>query len=354
MGNLRLLSSAEQVAEHLRGQLMDRVWSGMMPGAGKLARDLGVGPNTVEAALGFLEKDGLLVSQGRRRGRRISLPGDWTPARLRVAILIYAPTDRHWQPIVELKHRLEEAGHTPVITDRTSTDLGMDVEKTARYVNRIEADAWVVVAGSREMLQWFAAQPAPAFALFGRHHTVAIAAGGVSTLTAYRDTARVLAARGHSRIVLICREPRRKPNPGLPERTFLEALANEGIPIGEYNLPDWEDNKESLHQRLDALFQVTPPTALVVDQTILFFAVQQFLLERGIRVPRDVSMVSADPSDDFEWCRPSVAHFDLEITPLVRRVVSWADHVGHGQEDLRKIEIEARFVDGGTIGSFKF
>jgi DNA-binding LacI/PurR family transcriptional regulator/biotin operon repressor len=338
----------------LRGELMERVWSGMMPGSGKLARELGVGPNTVEAALGLLEKEGLLVSQGRRRGRRIELPGDWTPASLRVAILIYDSTDRHWKPIVDLRYRLEEAGHTAVIADQTLTDLGMDVEKTARYVKRTEADAWVVIAAPREILQWFAAQPAPAFALFGRHHTVDIAAGGISKLSAYRDAVRVLVARGHSRIVLICRESRRKPAAGLSERTFIEALENEGVQVGDYNLPDWEDNKESLYQRLDALFQVTQPTALVVQQTELFFAVQQFLLERGIRVPQDVSMICTDPSGDFEWCQPSVAHFELKITPLVRRVGSWVNRVARGQEDLRKSESEARFVDGGTIGLVKF
>ncbi len=50
MSILRLLSSAEQVAQYLRGQLMERVWTGMMPGGNKLARELGVGANTIEAA----------------------------------------------------------------------------------------------------------------------------------------------------------------------------------------------------------------------------------------------------------------------------------------------------------------
>ena len=102
------------------------------------------------------------------------------------------------------------------------------------------------------------------------------------------------------------------------------------------------------------MFQITPPTALIVQQTDLFFSVQQFLLERGIRVPQDISLVCADPSDDFDWCQPSVAHFNLELTPVVRRVVRWANRMAQGQEDLRKIMVDAQFVDGGTIGPVKF
>ena len=58
---------AEQVATHLRGEVLRGVWSGEMPGVNRLAPKLGIDDKTVEVALRQLEKEGLLVGQGRGR-----------------------------------------------------------------------------------------------------------------------------------------------------------------------------------------------------------------------------------------------------------------------------------------------
>jgi hypothetical protein len=47
-------------------------------------------------------------------------------------------------------------------------ELGMRVSRIAKVVERIDAGAWIILAGSREVLEWFADRPVPTFALFGR------------------------------------------------------------------------------------------------------------------------------------------------------------------------------------------
>ena len=69
MGSFHITSASEQVVNHLREQLIDKVWVGTMPGGEGLARQLGVGRMTIEAALSMLESEGLLVPQGPRRER---------------------------------------------------------------------------------------------------------------------------------------------------------------------------------------------------------------------------------------------------------------------------------------------
>jgi DNA-binding GntR family transcriptional regulator len=66
----------EQVASYLREELLRGRWSGEIAGQKKLAKLLGVSGQTVELALGLLEKDGILVGQGTGRRRRILLPED--------------------------------------------------------------------------------------------------------------------------------------------------------------------------------------------------------------------------------------------------------------------------------------
>ncbi len=351
MSILRLLSSAEQVAQYLRGQLMERVWTGMMPGGNKLARELGVGANTIEAALKILENEGLLVNQGRRHGRRIEIPKKLTKPSMRVGILIYEPADRHVHWIGDLQHRLDTLGHTSFIDDKKSlTELGMDVKKIALYAQKTETDAWVIIAGSSEILQWFADQPLPAFALFGRHRRVPLASIGADKITAQSAILKRLIDLGHRRIVMLANEERRKPELGLTELAFLDELKAHGIESGPYNLPDWEGNQEGFYKCLDSLFEHTPPTALIFSQVPHFIAAQQYLAHRGVLIPEHISLISRDPDPVFEWCRPSIAHISFDILPLVRRVVQWVDKVSRGIEDQSKSLIPAEFIEGGTVG----
>jgi DNA-binding LacI/PurR family transcriptional regulator len=107
------------------------------------------------------------------------------------------------------------------------------------------------------------------------------------------------------------------------------------------------------HARLDALVQITPPTALILDEVPLFLAAQRFLAENGIRVPEDVSLICTDTSQDFAWCRRTVAHIHWDSLAVVRRVVRWAANVSRGKEDLRQTLTAAKFVAGGPIGPAK-
>jgi hypothetical protein len=62
---------------------------------------------------------------------------------------------------------------------------------------------------------------------------------------------------------MLCREERRKPQPGFVERLFLQELETRGILTGSYNLPDWGNTMEEFHAGLDSLFRISPPTALL-------------------------------------------------------------------------------------------
>jgi DNA-binding LacI/PurR family transcriptional regulator len=351
MSRLVVLTAAEQVAAHLRGELLRGTWSGLMPGGDRLAAELGIGRDTVEAALRMLEEGGLLVNQGRRRGRLIAPLTDATPTRrIRVVVLPYESMDRGLDYIVELRHGLSDAGHSVHYSPKSLTELGMDLGRVARMVEHTEADAWVVIAGSREVLEWFAAQGKPAFAVFGRRRGLRIASVGPDKPPAMAAATRTLLGLGHSRIVLLVRQMRRLPKPGAVEQAFLDTLAEHGISPGPYHLPDWVDHAEGYHARLQSLFRHTPPTALIVDEVALFTAAQQFIGSKGLRVPEDVSLVSTDYDTSFEWCRPRISHIRWDTRPVVKRVVRWANHISRGKEDFRQTLTPAEFVEGGTIG----
>jgi len=212
------------------------------------------------------------------------------------------------------------------------------------------AYAWIVVAGSRELLEWSAAQATPCLALYGRAEGLPLASTGPDKLSAYLAATRQLLDLGHRRIVMIVRNARRMPTPGKVERAFLDELAASGISTGDYNLPAWEENPKGFFKLLESLFGLTPPTAMIISETAQFIATMEFLARRRLHVPEQVSLVSANDDAAFGWCLSGIAHICSDPKPIVRRVVRWASSVRKGSPDRKSITIPAQFVSGGSIG----
>jgi DNA-binding LacI/PurR family transcriptional regulator/DNA-binding transcriptional regulator YhcF (GntR family) len=343
-------SVTEQVAETLLEGIRQRRWTGEMPGRVALARELGVNHKTVEAAMKTLEKAGWLERQGSGKGRRITPRETPTLSALRIQILCYEKNDVFRQDLLCLLNRLIAVGHLASFADKAMRQLDMDHHRIIRFVEKTEADAWIVVAGPRELLTWFASRPTPAFALYGSSPGVRLAAAGPEKSAARQELVARLIGLGHRLITMLVREERRKPAPGNPERIFLQQLEANGIKTSAYNLPDWGDTPEELHRILDSLFRHTPPTALIIDDMSLFLATMQHLAGIGIVAPTNVSLACTDANPDFEWCRPTITHIAWDTQPVINHVVNWANHISRGKDDRRRINCKARLVVGGTIG----
>lgn len=351
MNHLRLLSVSGQLAEYLKNEIHEKRWTEFMPGETWLVTNFQVGRDTVRAALAQLEEEGVLISYGAGKRRRIVLEQQAAAARnIRLRILLYENEDRRDVDNSSLLAELLSSGIDAGFADRSLKDLGMDVDRVARYVRKNPADAWVVSAASRDVLEWFAAQSAPAIAMYGRHKGVPIASAHTIMIPGMIAAVRRLIDLGHKRIVMITREERRKPRLSRPEQAFLDELGAAGIKTGDYNLPDWKENQQGLRRLLEELFRHSPPTALIFQEAPIFVAARTYLADRGIAAPRDVSMVVADHDASFTWSDPTPCHIRWDYRPVVRRVVRWAGNVSQGKKDVRQSGTESEFVEGGTIG----
>ncbi|MFT6793141.1 MAG: hypothetical protein ACJAR1_001131 [Rubritalea sp.] len=351
MTRLRVSSITEQVVTHLRDGIRRGRWEGTMPGRIALAEELGASRKTVALALTRLEQEGILEPQGLGRARRIVPSEVEAKAKpMRVSILLYESIDARLHYVVDLKHQLQEAGHVVSIASKSLIELGMNVSSIARFVGKFETDVWVIASASRDVLRWFAEQPIPAFAFGGRHRTLSIAGAAPNKLPTYRAVVSRLVDLGHHRIVLIVREQHRLPSLGPMARIFLETRGDHDILVGPYNIPNWEDSPEGLLRCIDSLFATTPPTALIIDEVHLFHAVRIHLAHSAILAPQDVSLICTDSDPSFEWCRPTIACMRWDSRPFVQSVVRWAEKVSRGQDDRRKTNSKAEFVEGGTVG----
>lgn len=350
MDHLRLLSGTEQTAKFLKNAIFERRWVGMMPGSEKLATELGINAKTAEGALKLLEREGVLRSQGRRKKRLIVGPKNPEESRMRIGILEFDPDIERQAFLYQAQHVLLESGHRAFFGEKSLTELRFDLDRVIRLVNREKADAWIVDAGSREILEWFACQKFPTFALFGRRGGLPIAGIGPDQPTATRVVARKLFELGHRRIVLLARPSRILPVPGATERAFLEELSAHGIEPSQFNLPVWNETAEGLRVCIDAMMRFTPPTAIITSEPPFYFAVQQHLLQSGMKIPDDVSLVCSDADSNFRWLRPSVAHVSWSSQPWVNRIGHWADKISRGKTDRSQSHSKATFIPGDSVG----
>ncbi len=351
MPRIKTATIPEQVAAHLREGIASGRWIGVLPGRDLLASELGVSPRSVQNATALLEKEGLLISQGKGKRSAIRAMDDANAAKpMRVGLLLFKRQDRWEDFIIELRHQLEDAGHIPVVPDEGLQEIGMNPKRLGRLVNKAKADVWMVASASREILQWFVDHDLKVFAFAGRRFELPVAGTGPKKWSCYEEAVHQLAGLGHERIVFLCHSQLRKPTPAHSARSFLKAMTEAGIATGEYNLPDWEQSPEGYRKILDSLFKTTPPTALVVDEAHLFHATYHYLAQNNLKVPQDVSMICTDGDFGFSWCEPSVAHIDWDYEPVVRRIMKWVSNVARGVDDKRQSFTKARYVKGGTVG----
>ena len=141
--------------------------------------------------------------------------------------------------------------------------------------------------------------------------------------------------------------------PGIVGAAFLDALSAGGITTGAYNMPGWEGGLEGLYAYLDSSFQRSPPTAIIAGSASTYFATQSFLVNRGIRVPQDLSLICVDNDPYFSQCQPSVSHIRWSSRSVANRIVRWVRNISEGKEDTRQTMIKTKFVEGGTIGPVK-
>ena len=339
----------EQVSTYLREELLRGRWSGEMPGQKQLAKLLGVSGQTVELALGLLEKDGIIVGQGTGRRRKIVLPEGHAPPALRVAVLFYEKGDETHDMFIQLQIKLKAAGHTVVHAPKNLTDLGGNLRRLARMIKDTGADAWVVIAGSREVLQCFEQGQIPVFALYGGFDRMRIAGIAPNLVPAIVAATRRLIALGHQRIVIL-EITSTLSNPGPDGVAFLDELAAHGIEAGNYNMPGWEGGFDGLYRCLDSLFARTPPTAIFLYSAPEYFATLQFLAHRGLRVPQDVSLICCNMAPYFKRYQPTISHVRWNDQLMVNRIARWAKNIRHGKEDTRQTWIDAEFIEGGTVG----
>lgn len=351
----RPMSRAEQAAKRVNQLVMDGSLGPDLPSVETLAEACGVSPVTMRQGLRILERDGLIRNPGPGRRRTVETASK-PPAKgraLQVAMLTSfgrQSMDVGFRKVLDvLESELFSMGHRFFILPITQQDLGYDARRIIKRMEKEKADLWLVESAQAEVLRWFASRPQPVFAIGGQHLEVpGIAAAGSSTEPVTLDTVRRLCKLGHRRIVCL-KERTLRSSHGFRQR-FFATLAEAGITPGAYNLPDWDETPDGLHRVLDSLFQVSPPTALIVWSPLWMQGALSFLAQRGLKTPDHVSLVCECHDPGFDWCRPQIAYFKHDDESTLRILRRWVKCMVEDKPYTKQTSVRVDPVEGGTLG----
>jgi DNA-binding LacI/PurR family transcriptional regulator len=251
--------------------------------------------------------------------------------------------------MAELRYRLNAAGHSTSFASKSLTGLKHDPRKVGSMMKKHPHDACILVAASRSVLEMALKAQQPCFGLFGQIHGLAIAGTGASKTSALKQAIDCLYRNGHRKIVMLFQPETYQQGLNQIQLSFLAELKKRNLSSSAYNLPEWDSTAEGLRRCLESLFQLTPPTAIIIDDWMLQYAIQNFLgHQRGVDYRR-VTCISTDYHPCYKWCDPGISHFYWDPLAVVRRVTRWVDHVAKGQDDLVQKVITAKFVEGAGL-----
>jgi LacI family transcriptional regulator len=218
-----------------------------------------------------------------------------------------------------------------------------------RLVGQNDHGAWVLTLSSEATQRWFAQKKIPCLVAGSTYAGVALPHYDLDCRAIGRHAAGSLLRLGHRRIALLNREARRAGDMD-SELGFLEAVESSRHPDATAEVVYHRDDVESVARALQKLLdRGRPPTGIVVINSYAYLSTVTLLAQRGLRVPRDVSLISRDDDPFLASLAPEPARYVVAphafakkmIGPLLRLLAG--GHIARPPASLLP-----RFVSGGS------
>ncbi|WP_169789899.1 LacI family DNA-binding transcriptional regulator [Actinoplanes subtropicus] len=324
---------------------------------GDVARRAGVGVGTVSRVLNNQPKVG---PETRARvlaaiaeldyvpsatARQLSLRRTNTIAVASIHIVIPSVIER----IHGIERALTAAGLDLIIRNVETVERRNEAVREIARTDRIDGAIFISLAPGAEELARIRRSGLPVVLIDAHHRSVPRVVS--DDVEGGRLVGRHLLELGHTRIGFVGDPPR--PALGVQSsrmrlRGVIEALQERGLGIapehiveGEHSRAGGQDSARTILSRPD------PPTAIVAANDTLAFGVLAAARERGLDVPRDLSVVGYDDIDAADLVQLTTMHQPLREsgTEAVRRLLAILDGTDNGP--LRSV-LPVHLVKRGT------
>ncbi len=332
-------------------------WEGVLPGKRTLAERFGVNVKTCTGAMILLEQRGLVGPANAGKGRLIlSTEGVAAEERdasgMRLLILHQAAGILSIEDF-QLLHRMAgvwQRNHGEAIWAQVDFTRCKDPGSVLDgLMARHSVDAFLFHVPDKGWGRQAVAR-CPFYQVGGPYEAdVPISLGAYAIDIEVKRVVKYLRERGHRRILL--------PSESMAER--MRQAVVEGLQEGSESKPEfgrWEDYCPSFPESVPEVwtsywkktFASLRPTAVVLFEDTHVLSLYGFCYMNGIRIPKDLSVISIGYESRFEWCRPRPTMLRYPTNIAVAHFQKWIEG---GLKPIGRKFFELEMMEGESVTS---
>jgi DNA-binding LacI/PurR family transcriptional regulator len=347
-------SLIEQTTQAIRMALQTGALPDPLPGEHQLASRLGVSRPTLRAALAKLAREGLLrVAKGRRT--RLAVRRKPRAKSTPPSVCIICPLSR--EVIFPDEHPVLLPMHTRFAAEGIAWEEIFDAKVAGPHpevhlqqlVAQRRNTCWILLASTARIQSWFVQSGAPTLVLGSCHPGVKLPSIDIDYRAVGWHAAGVMLQHGHRQLVLLLPS---QPLAGdiACREGFLAYVARASCQTSLLEINAGESPQELRPKLNRVLNSPSRPTVIFSVKQHHALTTLLYLLERGYRVPQQVSLVMRDLHPLLGTALPGLTHYSRPTGQLVNRALRLAQALLSGRSvPARPNLVTPVFVPGQTL-----
>jgi LacI family transcriptional regulator len=178
-----------------------------------------------------------------------------------------------------------------------------------------------------------------------------VASVAVDNFRSGQEAADQLLNRGHRRIALLGYFADRTDSSGMRLNGVLERMRQHKVPFDERLFSDCDFTMEGGWRATQALLdRQVPFTGLIAISDYVAIGAKKALFDRGLSVPRDVSIIGFDGIEQGRYCTPALATLRQPSDEISAVTIQLLGELQRGQTG-RHVLLPTQWLTGGSIRS---
>ena len=353
MSSFKFQSIATQVAEAIRSGVASGAWHQTLPGERQLAERFQVSRKTVRKALATLRGEGLLEtarSRGsvvRQKRRRHAIASEGIALLLPEPLEVSRPFTALW--VNRLMGLLQQTGD-PLQIFHGAKYFGANAGRSlARLTATHPARCWILARSHRPLQEWFAASGLPTLISGSAHPGIPLPSVDVDHRALCRHSAALFLRHGHRRLALFLEHAGHRGD-AESEQGFREGVAS-AADAGEPIVCRPERSASSIIRELRRLLAAQDrPTGVLLANSYSYLTVLSYLGSLGLRVPRDLSLISRDEERFLQFVYPDPTFYSAKPAKFAHTLHQALKRILAGAPEPFALRIMPDLVQGGSVG----